>query len=79
MNQTARVICAWKYTLRNADDFQNSTSLRYSGHILVIRTKSNREFGIHLDPSAIMILRERSQPLQEHTCASQVEREEKIN
>ena len=54
-NRTARVIYAWKCTLRNSDDFLNSPSLRYSWHLLVIRTKSNRGFGIRVGPSAIMI------------------------
>ena len=68
-NRTGPVICAWKYTLRNSDDFLNPPSLRYSRRILGIRTKSNGESGIRLDPSAIMILRGRSQPQQEDTRA----------
>ena len=78
-NRTARVICAWNYTLQNPGDFLNSPSLQYSWRISVIRTKSNRGFGICLDPSAIMILKERSKPWQEDSFASQEESEDKTN
>ena len=78
-NRTARAICAWNYTLQNSDDFLNSPSLQCSRCISVIRTKLNRGFGIRLDPSAIMILKEGSKPWQEDSCASQEEREDKTD